>query len=635
MGQTKLEKAGNYFVATDIDSGDLAFEPQPTKDIRYVLEKETVKFFDKDQKRYGANDGYLVGLTGTVDLTAGASGSVDGISVDSVEIMSGAKATAVMSSVAANTFASGTVTCATVLATRFATGTVTCATVMENTFASGTAQCTTVVADETVTINGLLYTAVAGSKAGDFTKFSVDTGDDECAADLADSVNNDVRSGTIGIVSATSSTDTVTLTTDVLGVGGNATTLAETGTTITISGAVFTGGVDADFTTINGLVYTAISGSKGGDFTKFSTDTSDDATATDLADSITNDVRSGTLGDLIAVSITDTVTMTSDETGTDGNAVTLTSSDGGTLAVSGATFTGGIDAGGIKITVNALVYTAVDGAKTDFTEFSVDGNNDATATSLAHSITNDTRSGTAGDLVVNAATNVVTMVTDETGTDGNAITLVTSESSTLAISGATFAGGVAAETITVNGLAYTAVTGTPADFTQFSIDTGDDETATSLAAAITGDARSGTLNDVTAIAVTDTVTMTQTVGGAGGKATTLVETGAGITISGATFDAPQDFDTSLTVTATKVAANITAHTSIPNYSATSNVGLITIKIETDKVAVNGFTVASEVTTISSTDVNMGVDTGNLIDSAGSEFVDLATLIIFLRANTGA
>lgn len=89
MGQTKLEKSGLYFVATDVDSGEFAFEPQPTKDIRYVIEKETIKFFNKDNKRYGTNDGYLIGLTGTVDLTAGASGSVDGITVGGVEIMSG------------------------------------------------------------------------------------------------------------------------------------------------------------------------------------------------------------------------------------------------------------------------------------------------------------------------------------------------------------------------------------------------------------------------------------------------------------------------------------------------------------------------------------------------------------------
>jgi len=510
---TALQAVVNYFVITEADGTVRSF---PKKSIYYELFKERIAFFVGKQKVAGP---YPLGLTGTVSLDTGASGSVDGISVDGVEIMSGAKATAVMASVDASTTA--------------ATGTVTLLNALANVFATGTAQCTSVVADETVTINGLLYTAVVGSKGGDFTKFSVDTGDNECAADLADSVNNDARSGTIGDVSATASTDTVTLTTDVAGVAGDATTLAETGTTITISGAVFTGGVDADFTTINGLVYTAVAGSKGGDFTKFSIDGTDTVDGDDLADSINNDVRAGTLGDVSAVNAAGEVTLTSDQIGTAGDAVTLTSSDGTTMAVSGATF----------------------------------------------------------------------------------------------------AGGDNPDNITVNGLLYIAVTGTPADFTQFSVDVDDDATAASLAAAINGDTRAGTLDDVIATSTTDTVEMKSTVGGAGGKATTLAETGSTITISGATFGGAEAFDTSLTVTAANVAANITAHSA--NYSATSAVGLITIKNKGVGFEVDGFTVASEVVTIATTDVNMGFETGDLLDApGGDEFVAVAALLTFVRTNTG-
>jgi hypothetical protein len=110
-------------------------------------------------------------------------------------------------------------------------------------FASGTVTLATALADDTVTINGLVYTAVTGAKA-DNTEFSIDGTDTVDAADLADSINNDDREGTLGDVSATSALGVVTITTTVSGEAGNAVTLAEdTGdTTISVSGATLTGG---------------------------------------------------------------------------------------------------------------------------------------------------------------------------------------------------------------------------------------------------------------------------------------------------------------------------------------------------------------------------------------------------------
>lgn len=111
--------------------------------------------------------------------------------------------------------------------------------------ASGTITLATVLANSTVTVNGLVYTAVAGAKA-DNTEFSIDGNDTVDAADLADSINNDVRVGTVATgVTATSALGVVTVTAVTPGIGGNAIDLDEdTGaTTITISGASFTGGV--------------------------------------------------------------------------------------------------------------------------------------------------------------------------------------------------------------------------------------------------------------------------------------------------------------------------------------------------------------------------------------------------------
>ena len=75
-------------------------------------------------------------------------------------------------------------------------------------------------------------------------------------------------------------------------------------------------------------------------------DTSDTATATDLADSITNDTRTGTdvvTIDQTAIGAVAIVTITANITGELGNSIGLSSSDGGTLAVSAALLASGVD----------------------------------------------------------------------------------------------------------------------------------------------------------------------------------------------------------------------------------------------------------------------------------------------------
>ena len=243
-------------------------------------------------------------------------------------------------------------------------GTVTCASVIEGGVQStGTVTCATVLADDTVTVNGLVYTAVAGAKA-DNTEFSVDVGNDACATDLADSITNDVR---IGVTEATvkptaaAIAAVVTITADLYGtVGDNVDLSSSDGATLAVSGANLAGGVDNGTVTVtvNGLVYTAVDGAKS-DNTEFSVDTGDNDCATDLADSITNDTRTGTdeaSVDQIAAAIGPVVTITAVPFGTIGDGVGLASSDGGTLAVSGANlenggdaFTVDIQSGGVSI----------------------------------------------------------------------------------------------------------------------------------------------------------------------------------------------------------------------------------------------------------------------------------------------
>ena len=111
--------------------------------------------------------------------------------------------------------------------------------------ATATITLATVLAGDIVTINGLEYLAVAGVKSSN-AEFSIDGNDTVDAADLADSINNDTRFGTLKAVTAISAVAIVTVTSTAIGTAGNAVTLAEdtAGARITISGPTFTGGVD-------------------------------------------------------------------------------------------------------------------------------------------------------------------------------------------------------------------------------------------------------------------------------------------------------------------------------------------------------------------------------------------------------
>lgn len=119
---------------------------------------------------------------------------------------------------------------------------------LDNVFATGTITCVSAIASDTVTFNGLLYTAVAGAKAND-TEFSIDTSDTACATDLADSIDDDVRAGTVADASAIAASGVVTITSTAAGTAGNVVTLVSSdGATLAVSGALLTGGVDVGST---------------------------------------------------------------------------------------------------------------------------------------------------------------------------------------------------------------------------------------------------------------------------------------------------------------------------------------------------------------------------------------------------
>lgn len=98
-----------------------------------------------------------------------------------------------------------------------------------------------------------------------------------------------------------------------------------------------------------------------------------------------------------------------------------------------------------------------------------------------------------------------------------------------------------------------------------------------------------------AIAAVGTVTLT---GGAAGSVDMISVNGVNV-MSGA-----ESFVTDLTTTAANVAANITAYTSSPNYTATSVGQVVYITASTAGAATNGYAVAGVVTTITVTATSM-------------------------------
>lgn len=211
--------------------------------------------------------------------------------------------------------------------------------------------------------------------------------------------------------------------------------------------ATLTSVIAGDITTINGLIYLAVSGvaSEG----EFDIDGNDDANAIELRDAINIDTRSGTEGDCAATAATNVVTITTDVTGADGNDVTLTTDDA-TIVVSGSgTLTGGLDAD--VATINGLTYIGVEATPLE-NEFDVRTSDTAAAASLAAQATADTRTGITvptAVLIITSAVGVVTI--NGQGTIGNLVDI--SGTANITASGATLTDtGTGARVVKVTGV---------------------------------------------------------------------------------------------------------------------------------------------------------------------------------------
>lgn len=196
------------------------------------------------------------------------------------------------------------------------------------------------------------------------------------------------------------------------------------------TGAITYGAPDnGDTVIVNGVTLTKVAAAPGaGEFSNI-------AELEALVEAVT-DVNSSENGTVVSI--------TAATAGAAGNAITLALGGGntGTMAISGATLTGGYD--NLTVTVNGT-------ALVQGTDFTAETSNDVTATNLA------VAAAALANVTAAAVGAVVTITADDEGTTANAYNLLTSSTAAATVSAATLAGGVDGDTIDVNGTVLTCV----------------------------------------------------------------------------------------------------------------------------------------------------------------------------------
>lgn len=216
--------------------------------------------------------------------------------------------------------ASGTATCAAVQVgdTVSVNGQALTATIHT---ARGTATCVSVVENDTLTVGAVTFT-VKDTPAG---ALHVETGgtDTEMAENFAAAIN--ANATTSALVKATNAAGVVHIKALATGVGGNDIALAETGSTITVSAATLENGA-------------AVANNQFDFHAQFNDDT-----ATALAAAINASTTAIVNKHVTASAAAAVVTVTAVMPGHAGNAITLASSNGTRLAVSGARLASGTE----------------------------------------------------------------------------------------------------------------------------------------------------------------------------------------------------------------------------------------------------------------------------------------------------
>lgn len=189
------------------------------------------------------------------------------------------------------------------------------------------------VADETLVVAGVTFTAKASGASGDEYNIAA-SDDDQTAANIEAAVD-----ASAAAVSADTTGAVVTFTADVAGVVGNALTLTEATTGVAVSGSgTLAGGADETFV-VNGVTFTAKVAGASGD--EFNIGGDGPLSATAIAGSINGSATAG-VQDITASVAAGVITLTVNTPGDVGNASTLSEALSNTT-VSGASFTGGSD----------------------------------------------------------------------------------------------------------------------------------------------------------------------------------------------------------------------------------------------------------------------------------------------------
>lgn len=259
---------------------------------------------------------------------------------------------------------------------------------------------------------------------------------------------------------------------------------------------------------VNNVPFTAVSsGATGDQFNVGGTNAED---ATSLAAAITASATAGVSGVVTASASDNVVTVTAQDSGLHGNAITL-SVDGtdasGTITLAAVT-------AGTVVRVNGTAFTAVSGAA-GANEFDIDGTDAQDATALAAAIT----AAIPTIATAAAADEVVTVTAATEGAAGNAVTIAVDD---VAATGTiTLASVTAGTIIRINGVAFTAVSGAAGEG-EFDIDGDDTADAVELRDAI---------NEHTNAAISGVVTATSNLGVVTVTAVTAGKTGNAITIA--------------------------------------------------------------------------------------------------------
>lgn len=210
---------------------------------------------------------------------------------------------------------------------------------------------------------------------------------------------------------------------DTVSIGGQALTAAQRRAAGTVTCATAIAG---NTFTINGQVFTGVAGAATLGEATFSIDTGNNETAASIVTQVLAFGGSKVKGIVAAKAAAAVVTFYAVNQGTSGNAITLASSDGATLAVSAATLANG----------SAIANNTFDMA----------GSNDTTAAAIAAAVLASTTAAVQ-QFTAASASAVCTFTSKVGGIAGNGLALISSNGTRLAVSGAgTFTGGSAGAT---------------------------------------------------------------------------------------------------------------------------------------------------------------------------------------------